>query len=74
MNTNTQTQKHNDLKVCMDKEVEIFFQPCGHISCCQVKVKVVKIMRLFLSGLLGEGEKVSKLQRKDYKKASSIPR
>ena len=24
-------------QVCMDKEVEVFFQPCGHITCCQVE-------------------------------------
>ena len=26
-----------NFQVCMDKEVEVFFQPCGHITCCQVE-------------------------------------
>ena len=82
------------MQVCMDKEVEIFFQPCGHISCCQVRnrekrsyqsdtftfsfskdlIKVpLSLSQDFSSGLLDEGEKVSKLQVQDYEEASSIP-
>ena len=36
-NKRTKWTYNGAMQVCMDKEVEIFFQPCGHISCCQVR-------------------------------------
>ena len=40
--TNVRDQKGGKIElrriqVCMDKEVGVFFQPCGHITCCQVE-------------------------------------